>query len=150
MQLSKNFTLAELCKSGSALRCGIDNSPNSDQMENLRSVCQSILQPVRDHYKIAFVPSSGFRCLDLNALIRSKPTSQHVKGEAVDFEVPGVSNLELAKWVRDNLEFDQLILEFWKPDDLHAGWVHCSFKPEGNRRQVLTIGPSGTINGLGV
>ena len=149
MNLSNNFTLAEICKSGTALRCGIVNTPGDNEVKALEALAGNILQPVRDHFDIPFSPSSGFRCLELNTLIKSKPTSQHVKGEAVDFEVPGVSNLALAEWIRDNLEFDQLIVEFWKDDDPHAGWVHCSYKGEGNRKQVLTIGPGGALAGLG-
>lgn len=150
MKLSENFSLAELCKSSTALRCGITNTPGDAQVKALELLTKNILQPVRAHYDVAFIPSSGFRCLELNRQIKSKDTSQHTKGEAVDFEVPGISNLELAKWIRDNLEFDQLILEFWKEDDPHAGWVHCSYKEEGNRKSVLTIGPGGTLAGLGI
>jgi hypothetical protein len=69
--------------------------------------------------------------------IGSRSTSQHAKGEAADFEVPGVANIELARWIRDTLDFDQLILEFHDPDDPTAGWVHCSYRAGGNRKQSL-------------
>lgn len=149
MDMSENFTLSELCKSSTALRHGIRNDPNSDQMLAMVYVAENILQPVRDHYGVPFIPSSGFRCLKLNRLIGSKDNSQHTKGEAVDFEVPGVANFELATWIMNNLKFDQLILEFWKDSDPHAGWVHCSYKKQGNRNEILTIGSGGTKHGLG-
>ncbi len=149
MNLSKNFTLNEMCKSSTALRCGIRNEPNSDQMLAMVYVAENILQPVRDFYGVPFIPSSGFRCLELNRQIGSRDESQHTKGEAVDFEVPGVANMDLAVWIANNLQFDQLILEFWKESDPHAGWVHCSYKKQGNRKEILTIGAGGVSTGLG-
>lgn len=149
MNLSTNFSLSEATKSSTGLRCGIDNTPSSEQIAALTHVAESILQPVRDHFETPFVPSSWFRCLDLNRAIGSEDSSRHILGEAVDFEVPGISNRDLAIWCRDNLEFDQLILEFWDPDDPSAGWVHCSNKREGdNRGEVLTIGKGGINYGI--
>jgi len=149
MNLSTNFSLSEATKSSTALRLDIDNTPAPKQIRALKHVAKFILQPVRDHFVTPFAPSSWFRCLELNQAIGSKDTSQHVKGEAVDFEVPGVSNLDLAIWCRDSLQFDQLIMEFWSPDDPTAGWVHCSSKYDSNNRyEVLTIGRSGAFKGL--
>ena len=71
-----------------------------------------------------------------------------MSGQAADFEVPGVSNHELAAWVRDNLDYDQLILEFYTPGQPNSGWVHCSIKAEGNRKMALTINKSGRMDGL--
>lgn len=138
MKLSENFSLAELTKSQTAERMGIDNTPTDDQVTSLMLVAQKILQPVRDHYGIAFAPSSGFRSVELCEAIGSSAKSQHAKGEAADFEVPTISNYELACWIRDNLDFDQLILECYKSGDPNSGWVHCSIKPEGNRKESLT------------
>ena len=112
MQISDHFTLSELTKSSTAERLGIANEPGSMEVENLIMVCDQILEPVRNHYGIPFAPNSGFRCLELNRAIGSSGNSQHVKGEAVDFEVPGIANKEVALWVMENCEFDQLILEF--------------------------------------
>jgi len=150
IKLSKNFTLAEMVKSSTADRLGIDNWPTSDVViVNLELITQEILQPVRDYYGIPFVPNSGYRCLKLNKILKSSNRSQHVKGQAVDFEVPGVSNKELAEWVRDNLDFDQLIFEFVYKNIPKSGWVHCSYvSPDVNRNQVITITNRGVETGL--
>ena len=89
MQLSDHFTLSELTKSSTAERLGIANEPGSTEVENLIMVCDQILEPVRNHYGIAFAPNSGFRCLELNRAIGSSDKSQHVTGQAVDFEGSG-------------------------------------------------------------
>lgn len=148
MKLSRNFTLSEMVKSQSAIRRGIDNTPNDKVIEKLKNTAIHILQPVRDHFNTAFVPTSGYRCLELNRAIGSKDTSQHIKGEAVDFEVPGVSNYDLAKWIEANLAFDQLILEYYDSGHPNSGWVHCSFKTHGNRGQAITINHNGVKVGL--
>ncbi len=140
MKLSKNFYLSELIKSPEAGRLGIDNTPTQLVTDCLRLVAVNILQPVRDHFGIAFIPSSGYRCLELNRAIGSKDNSQHIKGEAVDFELPGFSNLEIYYWIKDNLDFDQLILEYFKKDIPNSGWVHASYKKSGNRNQAIAIG----------
>lgn len=140
MQLSKNFSLEEAIKSSTAIRLGIDNHPPAEVVPILANTATKILQPARDHFGIPFAPSSFYRCLELNRALRSKDTSQHVLGEAVDFEIPGIDNFTLASWVRDNLDFDQLILEHYELGSPHSGWVHCSYtNKQENRRQVLTI-----------
>ena len=137
MQLSKNFSLPELTKSQTAVRKNIDNTPSTEHQENLKSLCTSILQPVRDHFSRVVSVSSGYRSEALCLAIGSKTTSQHAKGQAADFEIYGLSNKELADWINENLEYDQLILEYWKEEDPNSGWVHCSYKSEGNRKQYL-------------
>jgi len=92
-----------------------------------------------EHYGIPFIPNSGFRCLELNRAIGSSDRSQHTTGEAVDFEVPGISNREVALWVKENCKFDQLILEFYKEGDPSSGWVHCSYVIEGENRKSARI-----------
>jgi hypothetical protein len=139
MQLSDHFSLRELTKSQTAERQGIANEPDDEAVENLIMLCDVILEPVRNHYGTPFTPSSGYRCLELNRAIGSSDTSQHTTGEAVDFEVPGVPNKDLALWVKDNCTFDQLILEFYKDDDPASGWVHCSYVIEGGNRQSARI-----------
>ena len=146
--LSKNFTVAEAMKSATALRLGIDNTPPDKVMKSLIDVAVNILEPVRANWSRPIAPSSWYRCLELNQAILSSDGSQHVKGEAVDFEVSYVPNFELARWCRDHLEFDQLILEFYDPDDPRAGWVHCSYVEKWNRGEVLTWDGSRSIPGL--
>ena len=137
MKLTENFSLIELTKSQTAERKGIDNTPSPTHQENLKSLCTSILQPIRDHFNRVVSVSSGYRSEALCIAIGSKISSQHAKGEAADFEIFGVSNKELADWINENLTYDQLILEYWKEEDPNSGWVHCSYKSEGNRKQYL-------------
>ena len=139
MQISDHFTLSELTKSSTAERLGIANEPGSMEVENLIMVCDQVLEPVRNHYGIPFAPNSGFRCLELNRAIGSSGNSQHVKGEAVDFEVPGISNKEVALWVMENCDFDQLILEFYKEEIPDSGWVHCSYTIENDNRKSARV-----------
>ena len=126
MRLSENFTLHELTKSSTAIRLGIENTPNEQQIESLDMLANNILQPVRDQFG-SFIVSSGFRCLQLNRIIGSKDTSQHPKGEAGDFEIFTLPNYELAKWIEKNLNFDKLILEFYRSGVPNSGWIHCSY-----------------------
>ena len=139
MMLSKHFSLSELTKSETATRKGIDNTPNGTEVESLILLCDNILEPVREHYGIPFVPNSGYRGLDLNREIGSSDGSQHVTGNAVDFEVPGLDNKEVALWVMENCDFDQLILEFYKEGEPTSGWVHCSYDEEKEHRKSARI-----------
>ena len=126
MELSRNFTLTELTKSDTAIRKGINNNPNAEQIEKLKSLCENILQPVRDHFGRVKV-TSGFRSPELCQAIGSSINSQHAKAEAADFECVGVDNAELADWIHRELPYDQLILEFYTPGEPNSGWIHCSF-----------------------
>ena len=144
MMLSKNFSLAEMTKSQTAERKGIDNLPNADHIFNLTALCENILQPIRNEFG-SFIVSSGFRSPELCLAIGSKSTSQHAKGEAADFEVAGMDNHKLATWIENNLPYDQLILEFYKGGN--SGWIHCSYIPDG-REETLTINSNGTRRGL--
>ena len=136
MKLSRNFTLQELIKSDTAIRKGIENNPNADQVEKLKNLCETILQPVRDHFGRVKV-TSGFRSEQLCVAIGSSINSQHAKAEAADFEVVGVDNAELADWIYKNLEFDQLILEYYKVGEPNSGWIHCSIWDKDPRKQFL-------------
>ena len=136
MNLSRNFTLQELIKSDTAIRKGINNNPNAEQIEKLKALCENILQPVRDHFGRVKV-TSGFRSPELCQAIGSSVNSQHAKAEAADFECPGVDNAELADWIHKNLSYDQLILEFYTPGEPNSGWIHCSYTPEGRRASFL-------------
>ena len=137
MNLTKNFSLVELTKSQTAERKGIDNTPSPTHQATLQSLCTHILQPIRDHFSRVVSVSSGYRSVDLCVAIGSSTGSQHAKGEAADFEIFGISNKELADYINENLDYDQLILEYWKESDPNSGWVHCSYKSEGNRKQYL-------------
>ena len=136
MNLSRNFSLQELIKSDTAIRKGIDNNPNSDQIEKLKALCENILQPVRDHFGRVKV-TSGYRSVELCMAIGSSANSQHAKAEAADFECLGVDNAELSDWIKNNLDYDQLILEYYTPGEPNSGWIHCSYIPEGRRASVL-------------
>jgi len=136
MQLSKNFALRELTASQTAIRKGIDNSPNQEQLINLAVLTAKILQPCRDKFGPINI-NSGLRVLALNRAIGSGDKSQHTKGEAADFEMFGVDNKTLAKFIKNELIYDQLILEFYNSDDPSSGWVHCSYSKDNNRKQSL-------------
>ena len=137
MKLSKNFTLNEMIKSTVALRKNIDNTPSQIHVENLRKVVTHILQPIRDRFDKPVVVSSGYRSIALCEAIGSSKFSQHALGQAVDFEIMGVDNYELANWICVNLEYDQLILEYYKLGQPNSGWVHCSYVDSNARNQAL-------------
>ena len=149
MKLGNYFWLSEMTRSQTALRRGIDNNPNNEEIENLRDLVYYVLDPIRDHFRLPVTVNSGFRCQELNKALGSKPTSQHTQGKAADIEIVTVNNLDLAKWIRDNMDFDQLILEFHTVGDPRSGWVHVSWNEKNsNRRQVLTINRDGVAIGL--
>ena len=136
MKLSDNFSLHEFTRSQTATRHNIENVPSKQVIENLKSLCLGVLQPVRDYFMRPMIISSGFRCAELNIKIGGSITSQHVQGQAADIEVLEVSNLEVSNWIHTNLSYDQLILEFHNPDeDPHSGWVHVSFNSKNNRHE---------------
>ena len=138
MQLSKNFTMAEFIKSDTATKLGIDNTPEGEHLENAKALFENVVQKVRDHFGPTVI-NSGYRSPELNEAVRGSKTSQHCHGQAADIEVPGVANAEVAQWIVDNCEFDQVILEFYTPGIPDSGWVHVSYKnPEENRKSVLT------------
>ena len=137
MKLSANFSLGELTKSETAIRKGIDNSADEIVTAHLQALVDNVLQPVRDKFGSVRV-TSGYRSPLLNSSIGGSKTSHHCYGFAADFEVVGMDNRELAIWIRDNLEFTQLILEFYTAGDPNSGWVHCSYDAQDLRKQVLT------------
>lgn len=137
-QLSPNFSLHELTKSETALRLDIDNTPGEAETENLRLLCEKVLQPVRDHFGKGVKVNSGFRSSATNQATGGSKSSDHVKGQAADIEIPGVANAELAQWIMDNLEYTQLILEFYTPGIPDSGWVHVSYDPNNLKKQELT------------
>jgi hypothetical protein len=133
MKLSKHFSLAEFINSESAKRNGIDNKPTEEHIGNIKSLCENVLEPIREHFKVPIHISSGYRSDALNRLIGGSKSSQHSVGQAadVDMEITGVSNKQIFDYIRGNLDFDQLINEF------DYSWIHVSYKKQGNRKQVL-------------
>jgi hypothetical protein len=136
-QVSLNFSLREFIYSDTAIRLQIDNTPTDEVLVNLQNVCQFILEPVRNHFDKPITITSGYRSPELCKAIGSSERSQHCLGMAVDCEVLGVPNKELADWVVNHLEFDQCILEFWKPEETNSGWVHISYNKGNNRKMYL-------------
>lgn len=130
MKLSKNFSLSELTRTST----GLDNTPNEEQIENLRLLVENVLQPARDALGPIKI-TSGFRSPEVNARVGGAPTSQHTKGEAVDLMMSG-GQKKLLDWIIENVEFDQIISEF--PDKLGRPlWVHVSYREGNNRNEKL-------------
>ena len=139
VRLSDHFTLNEFTKSQTAERKGIANSPNEIHVMAMESLCYNILERVRAAFAKPIIVNSGYRSVALCEAIGSKSTSQHCDGEAVDIEIQGVSNYDLAKYIEKELNFDQLILECWDGIEPNSGWVHVSYVNDiGNRKDVLT------------
>ena len=138
MNLTTNFTLSELTKSETALRKGLNNEPTQDVISALQSLAFHVLQPVRDHYGKAIKINSGYRSPEVNASVGGSRTSDHCKGMAADIEIAGVANADLAKYIKDTLQFTQIILEFYTPGVADSGWVHVSYDPANLKCQALT------------
>ena len=136
MKLSQNFSLEELTKSDTAVRRGISNVPSDDVTNNIQELVDNVLQPVRDRLGPVVV-TSGYRSPELNTAIGGSKTSDHCLGMAADIEVLGIDNKITAEYIRDNLVFTQLILEFYKDGVPDSGWVHVSFDPKDLKKQVL-------------
>jgi hypothetical protein len=152
MQLTENFSLHELTKSETALRLNLDNTPDEAAIDRLRLLAQKVLQPVRDHYGVGVKVNSGYRSPESNAAVNGSKTSDHCLGRAADIEIPGVPNAELAQWIMDNLDYTQLILEFYTPGIPDSGWVHVSYDPNNLKKEELTAmkteGKTQYVNGL--
>jgi zinc D-Ala-D-Ala carboxypeptidase len=140
MRLSQHFTLEEMTKSQTASRRGIDNTPPPEVVENLKQLCENVLEYIRVRFGKPVNVNSGYRGPKLNKAIGGAKNSQHMTGQAADIEIAGVDNKVLFNWIKDNVEFDQLILEYYKEGVPDSGWVHVSWNPSGNRKQILTIG----------
>ena len=140
-KLSQNFKLKEFEKSFVAKRKNIDNCVHDKEtFKSLEKLCKNIVQPIRNYYKIPFSPNSGYRSITLNRYIGSSDTSQHVLGQAVDLEIPGVNNEELFNFIKDELDFDQVILEYYDGVDPSSGWVHVSYvSNKDNRNRAMTF-----------
>jgi hypothetical protein len=138
MQLTNNFSLKELTTSETAIRKGLDNTPDEAAIANLKTLAENILQPVREHYKKVVRVNSGYRAPEVNASVGGSKTSDHCKGQAADIEIDGVANGDLAKHIVDNYKFTQVILEFYTKGIPDSGWVHVSYDANNLKCQVLT------------
>lgn len=141
MQLSAHLSLAEVTRSDSAKRKGISNQPTPEHIENFKKLAEKVFEPIRNHFGVPIHISSGYRSKALNEAIGGSLTSQHCSGEAIDIDMDGsasgVSNADVFKYIKDHLDFDQLIWEFGT--DKNPDWVHVSYETSGRqqRKQVL-------------
>ena len=138
MMLSKNLSLVEAMKSATAIKHGIANEPTPEHLQNLKDIAENVFQPIRDHFSMPIAVSSGYRSNALNELIGGSKRSQHSKGQALDLDADvygGVTNREIFIYIKENLDYDQLIYEFGTDEE--PAWVHVSYKSQGNRREVL-------------
>jgi hypothetical protein len=134
--MDRQVSLKELLFSETATRLNIPNEPTDQILINLQTLIYEVIEPIINKFGDIKI-TSGFRSKELCKAIGSSPTSQHTLGQAVDCEVIGVPNKDLADWVVNHLEFDQCILEFWKPEEANSGWVHISYNKSGNRKMYL-------------
>ena len=144
MQLSKNLALAEVMRSETAKRKGISNMPTPEHIENFKLLAENVFQPIRDHFGVPIILSSGYRSKELNTAVGGALSSQHCTGEAIDIDMDGttVKNAEVFNFIKDNLNFDQLIWEFGT--DSNPDWVHVSYESTGKqRKQILQAVKSG-------
>jgi hypothetical protein len=138
MKLSKNLSLAEMIRSESAKRAGINNMPTKEHLESMKILAEKIFQPIRDHFKVPIHISSGYRSKALNASIKgASKNSQHALGQALDLDMDGteITNKQVFDYIKDNLEYDQLIFEFGT--DSNPAWVHVSFNSKGKQRKQI-------------
>jgi hypothetical protein len=134
--MDRQVSLKELLFSETATRLGIDNTPTDQVLINLQTLIYEVIEPIINQFGDIKI-TSGYRSPELCKAIGSSTTSQHTLGQAVDCEVIGVPNKELADWVVKNLTYDQVILEFWKPEEINSGWVHISYNKGNNRKMYL-------------
>ena len=139
MQISKNLSLAEISRSETAKRKGINNTPLGEHLANFKLLAEKVFEPIREHFKVPIHISSGYRSKELNSAIGGSSTSQHCSGEAIDIDMDGsssgVTNAQVFNFIKDKLEFDQLIWEFGTDKD--PDWVHVSYESTGKQRKQI-------------
>lgn len=141
MKLSEHFQLSEFTKSATANKYGFKNIPNDNQIANLKALCENVLEPLRQHFNVPIIISSGYRSPALNKAVGGTPTSQHKTGEACDIHIPDeATGNQWFEWIKDNLQFDQLIKERATKTS-KSFWIHvsCRYDPSRNRHQVKYI-----------
>jgi hypothetical protein len=144
MQISKHLSLAEVSRSETAKRKGINNTPSGAHLENFKKLAENVFEPIREHFGVPIHISSGYRSKELNSAIGGSSTSQHCQGEAIDIDMDGTSitNAQIFYFIKDNLVFDQMIWEFGT--DKNPDWVHVSYESTGKqRKQILKAVKSG-------
>jgi hypothetical protein len=144
MQLSKNLVLAEVTRSETAKRKGISNMPTPEHLENFKKLAEYVFQPIREHFGKPIHISSGYRSAALNKAVGGSSSSQHCTGEAIDIDMDGtdITNAQIFNFIKDNLNFDQLIWEFGT--DTNPDWVHVSYESTGKqRKQILKAKKAG-------
>jgi len=140
-KISPHITFREATFSNTAIRHGIINHPGVRELEAMKLVAEKIFEPVRKHFGKPILVNSFYRNPEVNRLVGGSKTSQHMKGEAIDMdaiESTGLTNRQIFEWIKENLEFDQLLWEWGNKQN--PAWVHCSYRKEGNRNQILYIG----------
>jgi hypothetical protein len=138
MRLTDHLTLKEVIKSNTATRLGIDNTPTEEHELNLHLIASEIFEPIRTHFNVAIGISSGYRGKALNKAIGGSKTSDHCKGMALDIDADifgKLANVDIFNYIKDNLEFKQLIWEFGT--DTNPNWVHCSYDINNNKKEIL-------------
>jgi hypothetical protein len=139
MKLSNYVSLSEVTKSDTAARRGISNEPTPEHLENLKTICTEVFDKIREHFGVPIYISSGYRSAALNKAIGGSSTSDHNLGRALDldqdFRSNGITNMDVFKFIKDNLEFDQLIYEFG--NSKNPDWVHVGYRKGANRKQIL-------------
>lgn len=133
--ISKHITYKEATHSNTAIKRGIDNTPGPEELTAMKMLAENVFEPVRDHFGKPIKVNSFFRSKGLNRAVGGSSTSQHVKGEAIDISGIGMSNKDLFDYIKQNLDFDQLIWEFG--NDSEPQWIHVSYKKDKNRKNVL-------------
>jgi hypothetical protein len=139
MQLSTNLSLAEVTRSETAKRRGISNMPTAEHIENFKKLAANIFQPIREHFGKPILISSGYRSAELNKAIGGSLSSQHCSGEAIDIDMDGtdITNAQIFNYIKDNLNFDQMIWEFGT--DTNPDWVHVSFASNRSQRKQILV-----------
>ena len=140
MKLSEHLDLSEVTRSESAKRNGISNMPTAEHIANFKLLAEKIFEPIRNHFRVPIMISSGYRSKELNASLKGASlTSQHCQGEAIDIDMDGsphgVTNRMVFDYIKDNLVFDQLIYEFG--DANNPDWVHVSYESTGKQRKQI-------------
>ena len=137
MQISKHLSLAEVSRSETAKRKGINNTPSGEHLENFKKLAENIFEPIREHFGVPIHISSGYRSKELNTAVGGSSSSQHCQGEAIDIDMDGTSitNAEIFNYIKDNLDFDQMIWEFG--NDSNPDWVHVSYESTGKQRKQI-------------
>lgn len=140
MKISEHLTLREVTKSVTASRLGIDNIPTTTHLNNLTVLAEKVFEPLRNHFGVPIGISSGYRSPELNKAVGGSKTSHHCMGMALDIDADmfgKITNKQIFDYIKDNLEFTQLIWEYGNDSD--PDWVHVSYDPNNLKKQVLKV-----------